>query len=93
MQSRKPIAKSFKKEVKKILKELRINTYLPPPATQEDMVTISKHDLEVYELMGDVATQHLNGFPNHLKRFRELLKPPEKVLFDLLCINMRYYYK
>ena len=31
MQSRKPIAKSFKKEVKKILKELRVKGHLPSP--------------------------------------------------------------
>ena len=34
MQSRKPIAKSFKKEVKKILKELRVKGYLSSPASK-----------------------------------------------------------
>lgn len=41
MQSRKPIAKAFKKEVKKILKEIRVNGgYISPNATTEQVVNL-----------------------------------------------------
>jgi len=58
MQSRKPIAKSFKKEVKKILKELRIKGYLPPhddfPTKLEGplKMEIDLSDKKVWEIIG-----------------------------------------
>jgi len=57
-QSRKPIAKQFKKEVKKILKELRIKGYLPPhddfPTKLEGPLKmgIDLSDKKVWEIIG-----------------------------------------
>ena len=61
MQSRKPVAKQFKKEVKRILKELRLGVAelpaatSPPPPTPE-MVTIEKRRLDILELTSAMAS-------------------------------------
>ena len=83
MQSRKPIAKSFKKEVKKILKELRVKGYLPSPQ-QSELVEIQRKELELLQLISDVSHHHPNSLPNKYPRIRKLLSPNGAVLFDLL---------
>ena len=85
MQSRKPIAKSFKKEVKKILKELRIKGYLPAPAESDATIEIKRKDLEVLQLIRDLSNITIHTYsPDFIKRFKVFLTSNEAVAFDLL---------
>ena len=83
-QSNMPIAKSFKKEVKKILKELRVKGYLPSPEASE-LVEIQRKELEALQLIRDLSNISIHTYsPDFLKRFKTLLTVTEAVAFDLL---------
>ena len=92
MQSTKPIAKSFKKEVKKILKELRIKGCLPLPPDTSEMVSIHRNNLEVLEIIAEVSTAHLNNLPRYLKKFEALLNPYEAMCFKVLLERHKWYH-
>ena len=82
MQSTKPIAKSFKKEINKILKELRIKGYLPAPA--DETITISRRALEILQLTKDVYAMHPSCFVILRDRFIALLQTDLVKLFEIL---------
>ena len=92
MQSTKPIAKSFKKEVKKILKELRLSGATSRPALPtSEMVSIHRNNLEVLEIISEVSTSHLNTVPIFIRRFEAILNPIEAKCFRLLIERHKYY--
>ena len=81
MQSRKPIAKSFKKEVKKILKALRVKGYLPPAASKSlallpDDVPITAFplvlDLPIEEMFEYFGTKHIGTHNRFIRIFQDL---------------------
>ena len=71
MQSRKPIAKQFKKEVKKILKEIRKTgeySIKPQPKTERELASESMYDLIMGNLTtNESRTEALQIVVNHTK--------------------------
>ena len=103
MQSRKPIAKAFKKEVKRILKELRLNGTLqtappPEPTALPEPLAISEKELIAAELLIRLLKKQYPS-PTEFKEdyllLEEILRPKERyqgMLFDMLSLNVNYRY-
>jgi len=92
MQSTKSIAKSFKKEVKKILKELRIKGCLPPPPDTSEMVSIQRRKLKILQLIADVSTSNTHRVHYDIDDFKSLLEPDEAMLFRMIIEKLKRYY-
>lgn len=72
MQSRKPIAKQFKKGVKKILKDLRLNNkFNPYKNLSTEMKAIIMHDEKIQEVQKEVSEvkEDLNDFKDDIPLF------------------------
>lgn len=71
MQSRKPIAKQFKREVKKILKNLRLNKFNPYKNLSTEMKAIIMHDEKIQEVQKEVSEvkEDLNYFKDDIPLF------------------------
>ena len=85
MQSTKPIAKSFKKEVKKILKELRIKGYLPPPDNPE-MVSIYRSEYDILQLIAEYQRGVNFGIEDCYRCFRKVIKLTHNEVIFLDCL-------
>lgn len=79
MQSRKPIAKQFKKEVKKLLKDLRLNRFNPFEGMSKEVQAIIMLDKKQQELESKVHTVQ-----NNIDDFKGSMP-----LFNVECDELR----
>lgn len=69
MQSRKPMAKEFKKRVKKLLKNLRVNKYKNPVMSMEDIMISTLQEMKIVKSEVNEVREDLIDFKDNAPLF------------------------